>query len=178
MEKTENSVKKLCNFYVSDWHLVTMLLPYIHKSLVDEAKVATILEKNTEENIHILLQRLKLKNEEEILKIDWNRTNEKRYATIARKLDEILGKKELIIVNGSKEFISNANENIKRYIEKNEEKLEKVGTEITIVNCYEIIEFNGSINEILDSHDKILNTSGEKEIEEVFDEYKRTEKIG
>ena len=68
MEKTENSVKKLCNFYVSDWHLVTMLLPYIHKSLVDEAKVATILEKNTEENIHILLQRLKLKNEEEILK--------------------------------------------------------------------------------------------------------------
>ena len=53
-----------------------------------------------------------------------------------------------------------------------------MGTEITIVNCYEIIEFNGSINEILDSHDKILNTSGEKEIEEVFDEYKRTEKIG
>ena len=45
------------------------------------------------------------------------------------------------------------------------------------MDCYEIIEFNGSINEILDKHDKILNTSGEKEIEEVFGEYQRKQKI-
>ena len=39
------------------------------------------------------------------------------------------------------------------------------------------MEFNGSIVEILDEHDKILNTSGEKEITEVFTDYNRKEKI-
>ena len=29
MEVQENNFTKLCSFYVSDWHLVTMLLPYI-----------------------------------------------------------------------------------------------------------------------------------------------------
>ena len=44
---------------------------------------------------------------------------------------------------------------------------------IKIINCYEIVEFNGSIEDILDKHDKILNTSGEKEINEIFIDYKR-----
>ena len=43
-----------------------------------------------------------------------------------------------------------------------------------IINCYEIIEFNGSITEILDKHDKILNTSGEKEIKEIFTDYEKS----
>ena len=43
--------------------------------------------------------------------------------------------------------------------------------EITLVNCYEITQFNENIREILDIHDKILNTSGEKNIEEVFAGY-------
>ncbi len=177
MEKTESNVKKLCSFYVSDWHLVTMLLPYIHKSLSEEAKVATILEKNIQENIHILLQRLKLKNEEKILQIDWNRTNEKRYTTIAKKIEEAIGEEVIIVINGAKQFVNRANENVEKYIEKNAQKLKENHTHITIVDCYEIIEFNGSINEILDKHDKILNTSGEKEIEEVFGEYQRKQKI-
>ena len=28
-----NNVKKLCSFYVSDWHLVAMLLPYINQKI-------------------------------------------------------------------------------------------------------------------------------------------------
>ena len=48
---------------------------------------------------------------------------------------------------------------------------------IKIINCYEVIELEGSINEILDEHDKILNTSGEKEINEIFEDYKKSEKI-
>ena len=31
MEKLENSPERICGFYVSDWHLVTMILPYINK---------------------------------------------------------------------------------------------------------------------------------------------------
>ena len=51
-------------------------------------------------------------------------------------------------------------------------------TNITIINCYEIVEFNGSIVEILDQHDKILNTSGEREINDIFSDYVRKERIG
>ena len=32
MNKESNFIK-LCSFYVSDWHLVTMLLPYINKKI-------------------------------------------------------------------------------------------------------------------------------------------------
>ena len=44
---------------------------------------------------------------------------------------------------------------------------------IKIIDFYEVTEFNYNIMEILDKHDKIINTSGEKEIEEVFEGYKR-----
>ena len=41
---------------------------------------------------------------------------------------------------------------------------------------YEITKYEGNVSKILDEHDKILNTSGEKEIEEIFPEYKVQEK--
>ena len=31
MDFISEKVEKICSFYVSDWHLVTMLLPYINK---------------------------------------------------------------------------------------------------------------------------------------------------
>ena len=32
-------IKKICSFYVSDWHLVTMLLPYINRQIDEKAKI-------------------------------------------------------------------------------------------------------------------------------------------
>ena len=49
--------------------------------------------------------------------------------------------------------------------------LKRINKKIKIVNCYEVTEFNTNIKEILDEHDKILNTSGEKEKGEVFEGY-------
>ena len=40
-----------------------------------------------------------------------------------------------------------------------------------LINCYEVSEFNFNMQDILHNHDKILNTSGEKEIHEVFEGY-------
>lgn len=42
---------------------------------------------------------------------------------------------------------------------------------IKIINFFEVTEFNNNIMEILDAHDRILNTSGEREISEVFEGY-------
>ena len=33
MEKVSRKTTKLCSFYVSDWHLVTMLLPYLNEEI-------------------------------------------------------------------------------------------------------------------------------------------------
>lgn len=174
----ENNVMKLCSFYVSDWHLITMLLPYINKKINEETKIATILENDIQNNVEMLLKKLNLKNEEKILNINWKNKKEVKYSKISKMIENNIGSKILIIVNGTKEYIENANMILDKYVQNNLEKIEKSNTIIKIVDCYEIVEFNGSIVEILDKHDKILNTSGEKEINEVFEDYTRKEKIG
>jgi len=167
MEDQEKRVTKLCSFYVSDWHLVTMLLPYINQKINEKAQVATILEKSIEENISTLVEKLRLKNKGKILEINWKQ-NEKTLKNI-NKLQE---KDELIIfVNGSKEFIEKQNRKLTKYLNADLTK-----NNIKIINCYEVIEFDGSIENILDDHDGILNTSGERQIEEVFKEYKKSRK--
>ncbi len=171
MSIQKNNITKLCSFYVSDWHLVTMLLPYINKKINEEVEIATVLEKDIQNNVKTLVEKLNLKNERKILEINWKNKSK----SIESIIEDKIGKEILIIVNGSKDFIKNYNDEISNYLELNIKKFEN--TSIKIVNCYEIVEFNGSIVEILDAHNKILNTSGEKEINEVFEDYNRKEKI-
>ena len=163
----ENNLMKFCSFYVSEWHLITMLLPYINQKINEQAKIATILENNIEENVTTLLQKLNLKNKEKIQNINWNKEERKN---IFSNLNES-NKEIIIIVNGKNEFIKSKNEKIEKYL-----KTHKINQKIKIINCYELIEFNGSITEILDEHDKILNTSGEKEITDVFEDYEKESK--
>ena len=144
-----------------------MLLPYINKKINEQAKIATILEKDIRENVVTLVEKLNLKNKEKILKLKWNKTKE------IEKIEKLEKEQELIIfINGSKEFIEKANKKLAKYIAK-----PLINNKIKIINCYEVMEFNSSIIEILNKHDKILNTSGEKEIEEVFADYERKEQI-
>lgn len=164
MEIEESNITKLCSFYVSEWHLVTMLLPYISKKINNGAKITTILEKNIEKEVITLVEKLNLKNKDEILKLKWN--TKKEIKTI---LEDLKNKKELIIiVNGEKNFIKEQNKKIEKYIKEN-----KINIKIKIINCYEITEYSGSVHKILDDNDKILNTSGEKEIKEIFSDYER-----
>ena len=168
-----NNITKLCSFYISDWHLVTMLLPYINRKVNEQAKIATILEKNIKENITTLIQKLNLKNKDNILSINWNKTNGENKIKIRKILKNSKEEKEIIIIlNGNKDFIEKENIKIEQYI--NKEKI--TNKKIKIINCYEIIEFNGNVDEILRKNDKILNTSGEKEICEIFENYKEGEK--
>mgnify|MGYP001025366452 CR=1 FL=1 len=167
------NIMKLCSFYVSDWHLVTMLLPYINRKINEKEKIVTVLENDIKNNVETLVKRLNLRNEEEILNIDWSKRD--NYLSINKLLNNNIEENIIIIVNGTKEYIKEANKNIDTIIEKNRDKINQKN--IKIINCYEIVEFNGSIVEILDNHDKILNTSGEKEINEVFEDYTKSEKI-
>ena len=173
MDKLENGTEKICSFYVSDWHLVTMLLPYINEKLNEKANIITILENNIEENIKTILTRVNLKNEDKISNIDWKKSNGKKYVEVAKKLAKLLKKdeKNIILINGVKNYIDDVNYNVEKAIESFKNKGKNVN--IKIINCYEVTEFNGNITEILDKHNKILNTAGEKDIEEVFDGYSK-----
>lgn len=174
MSIESKNIMKLCSFYVSDWHLVTMLLPYINRKINEKEKIVTVLESGIKNNVETLVKRLNLKNEEEILNINWSKKD--NYLSINKLLNNNTEKNIIVIVNGTKEYINEANKNIDEIIQKNIDKIEQKN--IKIINCYEIVEFNGSIVEILDNHNKILNTSGEKEINEVFEDYTRKQKIG
>lgn len=169
MDVQEKNLTKLCSFYISDWHFVTMLLPYVNKKINEKAKVATILEKDIEENVTTLVEKLNLKNKEKILNLNWNKTQKSNnvFSNLSEETEEIV-----IIISGEKEFIKNKNEKLERYIQTH-----RIKQKIRIINCYEIIDFNGSINEILNEHDKILNTSGEKEISEVFENYEQKREV-
>jgi len=79
-------------------------------------------------------------------------------AKLADKID--------IIERWNQEYMDNANKNIEKVIKDIE------GKEINIINCYDITKYK-EVTEILDKHDLVLNTSGIKNIEEVFMDYKK-----
>lgn len=168
MNVQENNVMKLCSFYVSDWHLVTMLLPYLNQKVNEQAKIATILERDIEQNVETLVEKLNLKNKEKILNLNWNANEE-----VKSKINELEEGQELVIlINGKKEFIDRQNRKLNRYFQTH-----FLRHAIKIVNCYEAMELECDISEILDEHDKILNTSGEKEIMEIFPDYQKSSQV-
>ena len=78
-------------------------------------------------------------------------------------------------VSGSKDYIDRVNQNVDKWVHAHVDKLQQ--NKLKIINCYEVTEFNSSIHEILDAHDKILNTAGEKYIYEVFDGYSEAKEM-
>lgn len=167
MKKENKQVEKLCSFYVSNWHLVTMILPYINNRIEQNAKIITILENDLEENIKTLVEKLNLSNKDEILNIGWKNNNLKKYSSteelLKNEIDET--KENLILINGSKNYIDKNNEIVKKVLKQNQK--------VKIINLFEVTEFNHNIVKILNSHDRVLNTSGEKEIFEVFEGYEK-----
>ena len=173
MEKENKKIEKLCSFYVSDWHLATMILPYINNKIDENVKIVTILENDIEKNMKILVEKLNLRNKKEILKINWSNLESKKYADLEKRLkQETKEKSELVIlVNGTKDYMEKNNSNIEKWLAKSFVSSAK------IINFFEVTEFNNNIVEILEKHDKVFNTSGEKEINEVFEGYKKGEKV-
>lgn len=171
----ENNKLKICSFYVSDWHLTAMLLPFIEEKTEEGKVINTILEKNITQNMQEILSRIQINEriKEEILKIDWKNKSLIKYGEIKKFMEKATkNQKEVtIIIEGNKDRIDYINKNIGKWMQKQERKLKR--KDIKIINCYEITEFNQNLQEILDKHDKILNTSGIHEIEEMYSGYIR-----
>lgn len=170
MNNNKNEIRKVCSFYVNEWHLTTMILPHINKTIEENTKVLTILQNGIKNNIEELLSKMNLNMETQnkILEINWTSKSICKYAEIKKQIEAIASDVQEIeiIVNGSGEYIEIANKNIEKVLK------DITGKKITIIDCYEATQYK-EINHILDKHDFVLNTAGIKEIEEVFVDYKR-----
>lgn len=162
----KSEVRKICGFYVNEWHFTTMILPYIHKEIEKESTIITILQNGISENIEEILSKMNLneKLQKSILNIDWKTTKTLKYESIKEKIQNISkNKKDMnILINGEKEYIEIANEMIERVI--NETNCEN---QINILNCYNVTKFS-NVSEIAKKHDFIINTAGIRKTEEAF----------
>jgi len=149
--------KRLCCFYVNDIHLITMLLPYINERINESTEIITILETDISESANKVINSIQGRKSEDLLNVNWKSKN-------LSYLYEADIKDKLVLVYGEEEFLNNANTIINSRKEN-----------CTILNCYEIVQESTKLENILDKHDKIVNTSGEKFAGEVFTGY--TQKV-
>ena len=63
MKEENTSNKKMCEFYVSDYHFEMISLPYIVKNLESKRKVIILTENNLEKSIKTLVSKMILKEE-------------------------------------------------------------------------------------------------------------------
>ena len=141
----EKKVKNICNFYVSEYHLEIMLLPYISKKIDNEENITIITEIDLESTLNVVIERINLDKDkkEKIKKIGWNIQN----------IENIIPNTNVILI-GSKKFI---NEKVFELKERQVENLE-------IIACYNYNEVKNDMKEIVSKYDGMLNTLGINEI--------------
>lgn len=166
MKNLRECSEKLCSFYVSNAHLVTMLIPYLSRKIKEGNNFIIFTQNNLENEVEMLLSKINIKEEEKqkIRNINWKKSLYQENV-IKEKLENNI-ENLYIIINGDNEYVEKINERVERINEKNQKN-------VTIIDCYEVLQVNQEINKILNNHDKILNTSGEKEISEVFQGYQK-----
>ena len=137
----EKKVKNICNFYVSEYHLEIMLLPYISKKIDNEENITIITEIDLESTLNVVIERINLDKDkkEKIKKIGWNIQN----------IENIIPNTNVILI-GSKKFI---NEKVFELKERQVENLE-------IIACYNYNEVKNEMKEIVSKYDGMLNTLG------------------
>lgn len=141
---------KICGFYIGNYHLATMLIPYISKKIEKGEKVIAVLDKGIENEVKTLVGKINIseKLKKEILSINWKETKD------LNMLDIKENEKIDIIVTG--------NENKIEYVNN---KLEKIQNK-TLINLYNLEENNNMV-EIVAQYSYIINTSGIHEKEAV-----------
>ena len=136
----ESTVKKTCSFYVSSMHFATMILPFANKQMEEQCKIVTFFENNYTTNIELVLSKLTLKEEtkKKLMEINWRETKIVEHSQIEKILKGNLFKrsKNIIIINGTDEYINTINNCLELFIEKNQKKISK--ELIRIMDFYEM----------------------------------------
>lgn len=159
MNKNQKTKEKICTFFASDYHFEMISLPYIDKNLKEDKEIIILTENNLEETINTLLGKMNFSEEKrnKFLSIDWKNDDLEKFKNIKENLKK--NREMVIFIKGKENYIHNINGNIDKWI--------KDYDKIKLVNCYDIEEIGENIDEIMCQYEKVLNTSGEKEIEKL-----------
>jgi len=154
-----NTKESICAFYASDYHFEMISLPYINEKIEKKGEIVILTENNLEKTIKTLLEKTNLNEEKkkEILKINWQNNDLQKLKAIKTKIDE--GKNITIFIKGKKNYIHNVNQNIEKWISKNKK--------VEIIDCYDIEEIGEDFEQIIETYQEVLKTSGKKVIEKI-----------
>lgn len=138
IENKEN--KKMYVFYVSEFHLEMILLPFVNKKIEEKEKIIINTEYDLEDTMKVLLNRTNLKeeNKEKILGLNWNK----------KEKQEMYNKSNIITI-GRQEYIDKINYEIKQ------ENL----NDIRMLDCYKFDDIKEEISDIANKYDGNFNTS-------------------
>ena len=136
---------RVCCFYASREHLMSILLPYINEKLEENQNIVTILEEDIGKETKDLKKIFNFEKE------NWS------------KIEEVLKRKEnlknsefkdsIVIIIGNNSFLEQKN---------------KIDEAKIVINCFELMQGLDKIEKILEESDKTLTTKGLKEISEMF----------
>jgi membrane-bound lytic murein transglycosylase MltF len=148
-----NLEDKICCFNVNEYHLVTILMPYIYEEINEGKNIITIFEKDLVEIYHkVLITNIRYWNEREKFKeIDWKKS----------EIDK-LSEKFKNVENGTIVIVAGKN----NYIERINRLILNFHTNFTLVNCFELEYFNEDLKAKVNEYYKLLNTKGIQEIKE------------
>ena len=155
----KNTKERICAFYASDYHFEMISLPYINERIEEKDEIIILTENNLEETIKTLLEKTNIKEEKkkEILKLNWENNDLNKLKEIKTKIEE--EKNMTIFIKGKKNYIHNVNQNIEKWVAKNEQ--------IKIIDCYDIEEVGKNLEEIVKDYKEVLKTSGKKEVQKI-----------
>lgn len=136
--------KSFCSFYVSEYHLLTILLPYINEQISNSKNIEVILENDMIEYVKKYLKRNEVFNISKIIKLNWKKSKKDGV--------EIKEGTDIVVVCGKEDFI-----------EKINEKMEESGKVKEVINCFNI-ESLSNLEEVVKGHDFVLRTNGLCEI--------------
>ena len=129
---SKNTKEKICAFYASDYHFEMISLPYINKRIENKDEIVILTENNLEETIKTLLEKTNLKEDKKkkILKLNWKNNDLEKFKTIKANINQ---EKDIVIfIKGKENYIHNVNQNIEKWIPKD--------NNIKIIDCYDIEE--------------------------------------
>lgn len=127
--------EKICCFYVSEFHLEMILVPYINEKINEDITIIT--QKKLRETLETLISKINLKeeNKEKILKLGWNG-------------EQDIKDNSNVIIIGTKEFIKDKNKELE-------------GKNIlSVLDCYEFEKEKDDIENIVKQYKNSLNTLG------------------
>ena len=130
-------------------------LPYIDKNL-SKKDIIILTENNLEKTIETLISRMNFKEDKKkkIFQIDWKNNDMEKFKKIKEDADN--NKEMIIFIKGKENYIKNVNKNIEKWTDKIDN--------VKIIDCYDMEEISGKMNEIMDNYKILLSTSGEKAI--------------